>query len=36
MLYLFSDGYYDQFGGDNGRKLYTKNFKDYLLQCKPA
>jgi len=32
MLYLFSDGYYDQFGGEKGRKLLTKNFKDILLQ----
>jgi serine phosphatase RsbU (regulator of sigma subunit) len=32
MLYMFSDGYYDQFGGEKGRKLFTKNFKAYLLE----
>lgn len=25
-VYLFSDGYIDQFGGDNGRKFMIKNF----------
>jgi len=29
-LYLFSDGYFDQFGGDNGAKFKTKNFKNLL------
>jgi len=31
-LYLFSDGYYDQFGGDSGRKLYTRNFRELLTE----
>lgn len=31
MLYMFSDGYIDQFSGDTGEKLMTKNFKKYLL-----
>jgi len=31
MLYLFSDGYIDQFNGVTGEKLMTKNFKNYLL-----
>ncbi len=29
-LYLFTDGYADQFGGDQGRKLMTKKFKKIL------
>lgn len=32
MLYLFSDGYADQFGGNEGKKLLKKNFKNHLLQ----
>jgi serine phosphatase RsbU (regulator of sigma subunit) len=30
-LYLFSDGYADQFGGNKGKKLMSKKFKDSLL-----
>jgi len=30
-LYLFSDGYVDQFGGPQQRKFMIKNFKNYLL-----
>lgn len=30
MLYTFSDGYPDQFGGPNGKKLMIKNFKKTL------
>jgi tetratricopeptide (TPR) repeat protein len=30
-VYLFTDGYADQFGGDRGKKLMTKNFKRLLL-----
>jgi serine phosphatase RsbU (regulator of sigma subunit) len=30
-LYLFSDGFADQFGGENGKKLMTKKFKDALV-----
>jgi serine phosphatase RsbU (regulator of sigma subunit) len=30
-LYLFSDGYADQFGGPNRKKLMTKKFKEILL-----
>ncbi len=33
MLYLFSDGYADQFGGDEGKKLKTKVFKQYLIEA---
>jgi len=31
MLYLFSDGYVDQFSGATGEKLMTKKFKKYVL-----
>ena len=30
-FYIFSDGYADQFGGENGKKLMTKKFKEILL-----
>lgn len=30
MLYIFSDGYADQFGGENGKKFMLKNFKTLL------
>lgn len=30
-IYLFSDGYVDQFGGNNGKKLMTLKFKEFLL-----
>ena len=32
MLYIFSDGYVDQFGGDTGRKFLIKHFKNLLLE----
>jgi len=31
-LYLFSDGYVDQFGGSRQKKFLTKNFKELLLR----
>lgn len=31
MLYLFTDGYMDQFGGQNDRKYNTRRFKQLLL-----
>ena len=31
-LYLFSDGYADQFGGPSGKKLMTRTLKDLLLR----
>jgi tetratricopeptide (TPR) repeat protein/serine phosphatase RsbU (regulator of sigma subunit) len=31
MLYLFTDGYADQFGGGTGKKLMKNNFKELLL-----
>lgn len=31
MIYMFSDGYADQFGGDKGRKFMTSRFQKMLL-----
>jgi serine phosphatase RsbU (regulator of sigma subunit) len=31
-LYLFTDGYIDQFGGEEGKKFKLKNFKELLLE----
>ena len=31
-LYFFSDGFADQFGGNNSNKFMTKNFKKLLLE----
>ena len=31
MIYVFSDGYSDQFGGQKGKKYKTENFKRLLL-----
>jgi len=33
-IYSFSDGYPDQFGGEKGKKLKARNFKNLLLSCK--
>ena len=30
-LYLFTDGYADQFGGDQGKKLTAKKFREAIL-----
>ncbi len=30
-IYLFSDGFIDQFGGDNGKKYKSRKFKQFLL-----
>ncbi len=32
VLYTFSDGYVDQFGGPDKRKFMSKNFRELLLQ----
>ncbi len=32
MIYLFSDGYQDQFGGEEGAKFMSKKFKQLLLE----
>lgn len=31
-LYLFSDGYQDQFGGENNKKLMKKHFRELIFQ----
>ena len=31
LLYLFSDGYPDQFGGEKGKKFMSKNLKELLI-----
>jgi serine phosphatase RsbU (regulator of sigma subunit) len=31
LLYLFSDGFGDQFGGPKGKKFMAKNLKELLL-----
>lgn len=31
-VYIFSDGYADQFGGENGKKLKSTNFKKLILE----
>ncbi len=31
-IYLFSDGYADQFGGEKGKKFMYKSFKDMLIK----
>ncbi len=38
MIYVFTDGFADQFGGESGKKYMTKRFKDLLLSIhhKPA
>ena len=33
QIYLFTDGYPDQFGGEKGKKLKYKPFKKLLLDC---
>ncbi len=35
-FYMFSDGYIDQFGGNNGSKFLSKNFKKLLLQIQDS
>jgi len=30
-IYIFSDGYVDQFGGEKGKKYKSANFKKLLL-----
>jgi len=31
IIYLFTDGYIDQFGGDNNKKFMIKRFRELLL-----
>lgn len=35
MLYLFTDGYMDQFGGKEDQKFNTKRFKKLLMEIQP-
>jgi len=35
-IYLFSDGYVDQFGGDQGKKFKSANFKRTLLRIQES
>ncbi|MBI3500841.1 MAG: DUF559 domain-containing protein [Bacteroidetes bacterium] len=35
-IYIFSDGYADQFGGEKGKKLMSKNMKELLLSIQRA
>ena len=32
LIYIFSDGYNDQFGGEDGRKFLSVNFKKILIE----
>ena len=32
MLYLFSDGFHDQFGGEKGRSICLENFISFYFQ----
>ncbi len=32
MVYVFTDGYADQFGGEQGKKLKYKHLKEYLME----
>ena len=32
IFYLFSDGFIDQFGGENGKKYRSRRFKHLLLE----
>ena len=35
IIYIFSDGYADQFGGPNGKKFKMKTFRELLLKISP-
>lgn len=32
LIYIYSDGFQDQFGGGRGKKYLSKNFKEFLLE----
>jgi serine phosphatase RsbU (regulator of sigma subunit) len=34
-IYIFSDGYADQFGGEKGKKFKYKQFEDLLIEIQP-
>jgi serine phosphatase RsbU (regulator of sigma subunit) len=33
-VYIFSDGYADQFGGERGKKMMTGKFREFLLDIR--
>lgn len=33
MIYVFTDGYADQFGGEIGKKLKYSGFRELLIKC---
>jgi serine phosphatase RsbU (regulator of sigma subunit) len=35
QIFIFSDGYADQFGGPNGKKFMVGNFRKLLAQIAP-
>lgn len=35
MVYVFTDGFVDQFGGPNGKKFMKKRFRELLLELAP-
>lgn len=35
MIYVFTDGFADQFGGESGKKYMTKRFKELLMKIHP-
>lgn len=35
MLYLFTDGYADQFGGEKGKKFKYRQLEEFLLEIEP-
>ena len=35
MIYLFSDGFQDQFGGPEGKKFLKKEFRELLFKISP-
>lgn len=32
IIYTFTDGYADQFGGDKGKKFFSKKLKELLIE----
>ena len=35
VMYIFSDGYPDQFGGEKGKKFMIKRMKELILSIQP-
>ncbi|HMW96835.1 MAG TPA: hypothetical protein PJ983_06260, partial [Flavobacteriales bacterium] len=34
LIYIFSDGYADQFGGPNGKKFLQRRFRELLISIR--